>query len=308
MEVPTRLFNTALMVAPQAVDEILAAITVGIKPAEPVGIQRDGRLQSLAFDDDDDVVFADAGYAIVAGTALIEITKGLTYRAYNWWTTSYLTIREQFLAAMDDERVNSVLFLIDSPGGETAGLFDLVDEIYHARGTKPIIAIADEAAFSAAYAIASAADEVYLPATALVGSIGVIAIHVDQSGFDKDFGVKYTPIYAGDRKNDFNRHEPLKTESKEVLQSHVNKLYDMLTAVVARNRHMKQAAVIATQAGIYMGVDAVKAGLADGVLSARDVMAKMRSQQRRYRYEFERSEGFHYPGIGGKHGGSENDP
>ena len=83
---------------------------------------------------------------------------------------------------MADERVNSVLLLIDSPGGEVAGLFDLVDEIYHARGTKPIIAVADEAAFSAAYAIASAADEVYLPATAQVGSIGVIAIHVDQSG------------------------------------------------------------------------------------------------------------------------------
>ncbi len=92
-------------------------------------------------------------------------------------------------------------------------------------------------------------------------------------------GVKYTPIYAGDRKNDFNRHEPLKTEGKEVLQAHVNKLYDMLTAVVARNRHMTQAAVIATQAGIYMGVDAVKAGLADGVLSVRDVMTRMSSSK-----------------------------
>ena len=94
---------------------------------------------------------------------MIEISGGLTYRAYSWWTTSYLDIRDSFRAAMADERVNSVLFLIDSPGGEVAGLFDLVDEIYHARGTKPIIAVADEAAFSAAYAIASAADEVYLP-------------------------------------------------------------------------------------------------------------------------------------------------
>ena len=155
----------------------------------------------------------------------------------------------------------------------------MVDEIYHARGTKPIIAIADEAAFSAAYAIASAADEVYLSRTAQVGSIGVIAIHTDQSGFDKNLGVQYTPIYAGDHKNDFNPHEPLKADGKEVLQAHVDKLYDMLTAVIARNRHMTQAAVIATQAGFYMGAAAVEAGLADGVLSVRDIMTKMSSSK-----------------------------
>ena len=171
------------------------------------------------------------------------------------------------------------MFLIDSPGGEVAGLFDLVDEIYHARGTKPIIAVADEAAFSAAYAIASAADEVYLSRTAEVGSIGVIAIHTDQSGFDKNLGVTYTPIYAGDRKNDFNPHEPLKADAREVLQAHVDKLYDMLTAVIARNRSMTQAAVIATQSGFYMGAAAVDAGLADGVLSARDIMTRMSSSK-----------------------------
>ena len=292
MEIPTRLFNAALMVAPQAVDEILSAKAVGIKSTdvpflrkdvtlpskEPADCKSADKLQAFAFLGNE-IVFADAGYAIIDGVALIEISGGLTYRAYSWWTTSYLDIRDCFRAAMADERINSVLFLIDSPGGEVAGLFDLVDEIFHARGTKPIIAIADEAAFSAAYAIASAADEVYLPTTAQVGSIGVIAIHVDQSGFDKNLGLRYSAIYAGDRKNDFNPHEPLKADGKDVLQAHVDKLYDMLTAVVARNRSMTQAAVIATQAGFYMGAAAVGAGLADGVLSARDVMTKMISSK-----------------------------
>jgi signal peptide peptidase SppA len=292
VEIPTRLFNAALMVAPQAVDEILSAKAVGIKSTDVPFLSKDValpskdpadcksayKLQTFAFSGNE-IVFADAGYAIIDGVALIEISGGLTYRAYSWWTTSYLDIRDSFRAAMADERAESILFLIDSPGGEVAGLFDLVDEIYHARGTKPIIAIADEAAFSAAYAIASAADEVYLPTTAQVGSIGVIAIHVDQSGFDKNLGLRYTAIYAGDRKNDFNPHEPLKADGREVLQAHVDKLYDMLTAVVARNRSLTQAAVIATQAGFYMGVAAVGAGLADGVLSARDVMTKMSSSK-----------------------------
>ena len=64
-----------------------------------------------------------------------------------------------------------------------------------------------------------------------------------------------------------------------MLQAHVDKLYDMLTAVIARNRSMTQAAVIATQAGFYMGAAAVGAGLADGVLSVRDVMTKMSSSK-----------------------------
>lgn len=280
VEIPTRLFNAALMVTPQAVDEILAkqCSTPAAKTSctESSGVVDDknaGKIQAYTYLGKE-VVFADEGYAIIDGIALIEIADGLTYRAYSWWTTSYLDIRDSFRAAMADERVTSILFLIDSPGGEVAGLFDLVDEIYNSRGAKPIIAIADEAAFSAAYAIASAADEVYLSRTAQVGSIGVIAIHMDQSGFDKNLGVRYTPIFAGDHKNDFNPHEPLNTDTRQTLQAHVDKIYDMLTAVIARNRHMTQAAVIATQAGFYMGVEAVKAGLADGILSVSDIMTK----------------------------------
>ena len=285
MEIPTRLFNAALMVAPQAVDEILAkqcsapaAKTSGTESSGVVDDKNAGKIQAYTYLGKE-VVFADEGYAIIDGIALIEIACGLTYRAYNWWTTSYLDIRDSFRAAMADERTTSVLFLIDSPGGEVAGLFDLVDEIYHARGTKPIIAIADEAAFSAAYAIASAADEVYLPTTAQVGSIGVIAIHVDQSGYDKNLGLRYTAIFAGDHKNDFNPFEPLNADAKKLLQAHVDNLYDKLTAIVARNRSMTQAAVIATQAGFYMGDAAVEAGLADGILSVRDIVTKMSSSK-----------------------------
>ena len=290
MEIPTRLFNAALMVAPQAVDEILDAKMVGLEPAPTgrTGVRRsqEGCLRSNVTSKSADklqafaclgqeVAFADEGYAIIDGVAVIEISGGLTYRAYNWWTTSYLDIRDSFRAAIADVRALSVVFLIDSPGGEVAGLFDLVDEIYKARGTKPIIAIADEAAFSAAYAIASAADEIYLSSTAQVGSIGVIAIHVDQSGYDKNLGLRYTAIFAGNHKNDFNPHEPLKVDGKELLQAHVDKLYDMFTAIVARNRSMTQAAVVDTQAGFYMGAAAVEAGLADGILSVRDIMTKM---------------------------------
>ena len=270
--IPGRLFNAALMVAPQAVDEMLEANNAGRKDTAPAAIT--DKLQAFA-QIGSGVTSVDAGYMLIDGVALIEISGGLTYRGYGWWNTTYSEIRNRFRMAIGDERVSRIVLLIDSPGGEVGGVFDLADEIYQARGTKPIVAVVDEAAFSAAYMIASAADMVYLPATGQVGSIGVIAIHVDQSGFDRNLGLCFTAVYAGNHKNDYSPHKPLNPEARDALQAHVDKLYDMFTAVVARNRGMPQAAVIGTQAGIFMGEAAVSAGLADGVLSVREIMGKL---------------------------------
>jgi ClpP class serine protease len=80
--------------------------------------------------------------------------------------TGYDGIRQAFLTAMEDPDISGICLDIDSPGGEVAGCFDLVDVIYGARGKKPIHAILTESAYSAAYAIASAADRISVPAPA----------------------------------------------------------------------------------------------------------------------------------------------
>lgn len=273
MEIPTRLFNTALMVSPGAVEDIFRS-----KSAHDVTGVKTGKLSAIAesyMEEIDRTEIDKWGYALINGAAIIEVTGGLIYRGFGWGCLNYSDIRRMFRAAMADDRVERIAFLVDSPGGEVAGLFDLVDEIYRARGVKPIIAIADEEAFSAAYTIASAADQVYLPATGFVGSVGVIAIHVDQSGYDDMMGVKYTTVYAGDRKADFNRHDPLKPDARDSLQQHIDIAYGLLTGVVARNRGMTKEAVMDTQAGIYMGKDAVAVGLADGVLSVQEFIDKI---------------------------------
>ena len=95
MEIPTRLFNAALMVAPQAVDEIITAKTAGTMPEKAPDLKDSDKLKTYAFLGNE-IVFADAGYAIIDGVALIDISGGLTYRAYSWWTTSYLDIRDCF--------------------------------------------------------------------------------------------------------------------------------------------------------------------------------------------------------------------
>ncbi len=206
--------------------------------------------------------------------AVISIHGPLSHRAQGGFlsmlfgdTATYDQVRTNFRAALADDAVGAIVFDIDSAGGEVAGCFDLVDEIYQARGTKPIYAIANEAALSAAYAIASAADRVYLTRTAAVGSVGVMAVHVDQSGLDAKTGLKYTAIHAGRQKTEGNPHEALSKEAAAAIQARVNATYDLFCATVARNRGLSEQAIRATEAATYTGAEAVTAGLADAVQS-----------------------------------------
>jgi ClpP class serine protease len=148
-----------------------------------------------------------------------------------------------------------------------AGCFDLVDDIYNARDEKPIIAICNEIAYSAAYAIASAAGRITLPRTGGVGSIGVICMHVDYSGALKDAGINVTMIKYGDRKGDGAAEFPLSEEAFNKLQGDINAMGELFVETVARNRDMSAKAVRNTQAGCYLGKDAIDIGLADNLAS-----------------------------------------
>ncbi|WP_353286059.1 S49 family peptidase [Wolbachia endosymbiont (group A) of Philanthus triangulum] len=179
--------------------------------------------------------------------------------------TSYENIHEEIESALGDKSIETILLDIDSPGGEVNGVFDLADFIYESRTKKKIIAIANDDAYSAAYAIASSAEKVFVSRTSGVGSIGVIASHIDQSRFDEKQGIKYTTIFAGSRKNDLNPHEPMTSESLGSLQKEVDRLYEMFVQLIARNRGLSIEKIRSTEAGLYFGEKAIEIGLADGV-------------------------------------------
>ncbi|UZE38208.1 S49 family peptidase [Wolbachia endosymbiont of Drosophila pseudotakahashii] len=191
--------------------------------------------------------------------------------------TSYEKIREEIEKALIDEEVETIILDIDSPGGEVNGLFDLADFIYEARTKKRIVAIANDDAYSAAYAIASSAEKVLVTRTSGVGSIGVIASHIDQSGFDEKQGIKYTTVFAGNRKNDLNPHEPITSESVESLQEEVDRLYEMFVQLIARNRNLSTERIKSTEAGLYFGEKAIEIGLADEVITYSEFINNHRS-------------------------------
>lgn len=202
---------------------------------------------------------------LVKRTVGLEAASGLT---------SYTEIQTLLGAALHDSSVRGILLDVDSPGGETGGVFELAEFVRKVTSIKPIWAIANDSAFSAAYAIACAASRVIITRTGGVGSIGVIALHVDQSVADSQHGLSYTAITAGARKGDYSPHEPLSSEAQARLQAEVNRLYDLFVTHVATMRAVSEDAVRATEAGLYFGPEAIQAGLADSVMSFDEVLTE----------------------------------
>ena len=216
---------------------------------------------------------SDGGVAVipVQGT-LVQRSSGLDAES---GLTSYARIGAEMRDALANAQVRAILMEIDSPGGEVAGLFDLADAIYQARDVKPVWAIANENAYSAAYAIASAAERITLPRSAGVGSIGVVAMHMDQSAKDAKQGYVYTPVYAGARKIDGSEHFPLSDEARDSLQTEVDRLYGLFVSTVARNRGIDPDTVRATEAGWLNPQEAVAGGFADGIATFADTLAEL---------------------------------
>lgn len=222
-------------------------------------------------------------YQVSNGVAIIDVSGALVSGQLGWLELlfgmqSYNDIERDFLQASSDPSVTSILFNVNSPGGEAGGMFDLSDTIYKARGSKPIWAVANEEAFSAAYGIASAADKVYVTRTGGVGSVGVVSVHVETSERNKKEGLAYTVFRAGQFKAEQNPLEPLTDHAKESIQTEVNRLYGMFVDLVARNRRLSKDSILKTQAGIFFGESGVQNGFADAIGNLKEVLAELQAK------------------------------
>jgi signal peptide peptidase SppA len=209
-------------------------------------------------------------YQISDNIAVVDISGGLIARDVvslsNFGMVSYESIKAEISDLLDDPAIDTIIGRFDSPGGMAAQNMDLSDFIYSSRGQgKKLIAMVDDMAYSAAYGIASAFDEIWVTRTSGVGSVGVVSYHVDQSEYNKKMGVKIEYIYAGDKKVLGNPNEPLTEEGREEYQKEVTRLYNLFTATVARNLGLSVEAVKATEAGTFHGEEAIEIGFAHKV-------------------------------------------
>lgn len=223
-------------------------------------------------------------YDVVDGVAILDVT-GVIARRANMFTKISGGLSTEILAAelqqaLNDSDVESIILDIDSPGGTVDGTADIARTIYQARGSKPIVALANGLMASAAYWIGSAADAIYVAnETTTVGSIGVVTTHTDYSGQLKQNGITVTEIYAGKYKRLSSEYKPLSKEGKAEIQSHVDYLYSIFVETVAKHRGVDVDTVLNEMADgkTFVGQQAIDAGLADGMITMGQLISDLSS-------------------------------
>jgi len=225
--------------------EILAEIRR--QPWAIVPTIMDGMLQALAAGEYQPAA-RDRSANVDGAVAVLPIYGTITQRG-GWWSESADAIGQALDALIAAKNVGSIVLDIDSPGGSVYGVKELADKVHAARGKKPIVAVANSLAASAAYWIASQADELVVTPGGEVGSIGVFMVHADDSQFWEDMGVKITKIQSGKYKAE-GYCEPLSDEAQAAMQADCDAYYAMFTRAVARGRGV--------------GVEQVRQGFGEG--------------------------------------------
>ena len=264
----SRLFGTPLLIHRPKLDVILSVVgqRIGMADMPPMPTMDMAAYQRPpAASAPDGIAVIPIHGSLVKRSLGMEAASGLT---------SYGEISAMLDTALADTQVSGILLDIDSPGGEASGSFELARRVREVAAIKPVWAVANDAAYSAAYAIAASAQRLFVTETGGVGSIGVIALHVDQSVKDAKDGYRFTAVTAGAHKNDYSPHEPLSDGAKTELQGEVYRLYAIFTEHVAAMRNLDLEAVRATEAGLYFGANAVSHGLADGIQTLEATLAE----------------------------------
>ncbi|WP_346667396.1 S49 family peptidase [uncultured Desulfovibrio sp.] len=182
-------------------------------------------------------------YRCCRGIAVIGVSGVITRQCERGLVGERLTqgqdeIMRAVTAAQADPQVRGLLFRICSPGGVVAGTKELADSI--AASPKPTAAYADGQATSAAFWLACATGRIYAPATAMLGSVGVISEVVSLSGYLKRQGIDVQLLAAGKWKTAGHRAEPLDEEHRAYLQERVDAMHAIFRADVARHLGIKQ--------------------------------------------------------------------
>ena len=170
--------------------------------------------------------------------------------------------------ALEDESVKTIVFNIDSPGGEASGIAELSEMIFEARKEKTIVAYVDDMAASAGYWIASAASAIYASKTAMVGSIGVVFTLGEKTGSGIEIVSNVSPRKRPDVSTD---------EGISQIQGWADTLGEIFVDSVAVNRGVSSDTVLEKfgQGDMLIGREALEAGMVDSITTFEALIAKL---------------------------------
>jgi len=233
-----------------------------------------------------DFVARDGGLAAAAGVparqgsvAIVPVHGALYPRGGRSLYGSFTGmdgLRSQVAQHAADPDVSAIIAHFDSPGGTVAGTPETAAAFKAAAAQKPVIAMVDSLAASAAYWIASQCSEIVMSPSGDVGSIGAMILHADMSEALAEMGIKLTMLRSeiSPAKNEAHPFAPLSDEATAFLQSRVDEAGVDFIKAVAAGRRTTQANVRDTfgKGRVYGAREALSRGMVDRVGTLDDVI------------------------------------
>jgi protease-4 len=169
-------------------------------------------------------------------------------------------------SAFEDEGSKAVVLLVNSPGGSPVQAGIINDEIMRlkAKHGKPLYAVVEETCASAAYYIASGADEIYVNKASIVGSIGVLMDGFGFTGTMEKLGVERRLLTAGENKGFLDPFSPQTEQQRAYAQVLLDQIHEQFIAVVRAGRGERLKETPEVFSGLFWtGQQAIELGLAD---------------------------------------------
>lgn len=265
--------NSPWAIVPDRLLEIQAIYTTHLR-GEKIDIEAiEARLGRPLANDQQEYTVLDGGIAVLPVSGVISNKANMFTRVSGGASAQLLT--KQISSMRSDPRVRGVVLDFDTPGGSVFGIPAMAAEIRSLSAEKPTASVSTGMMASAGYWTGSAANAVYMSGeTDYLGSIGVVATH---SFNPKNSNTQTTEITAGKYKRMASDNAPLTAEGRAYMQQQVDEIYRSFVQAVADNRRVSVDQVLSNMADgrIFVGRQAVDAGLADGIATVETVVEQM---------------------------------
>ena len=279
MRVASKIIGEPLLVLPSVAQEIGEYIRSRQTGNAPIKASRLSGVPRVDPHDPENTAYrVDGGVAVCSIVG--ELVNRGAYLGASSGLVSYEGVQEQVRLAGQDADAHSIVVDLSSPGGEAYGMVDTAKSLKTLANGKPIIAVVNSLAASAAYGLACGADEIVIGESGMVGSIGVVILHMDQSAALDGMGLRATFIHAGDKKVLGNSFETLSDAALEHLQSKVDEVMTGFVDLVASARpNLNAEEIYNFEADTFYGQKAVDVGLADRIGTVQSVVHELNSAQ-----------------------------
>lgn len=217
------------------------------------------------------------------GVKVIRVTGVITPRLDPWFHDIYDYVAldlltETFKKALADDEVKAIVFFIDSRGGDVTGVNEFTRLVYEARKIKPIIAYVIGSMCSGALWAFSACHVVLADATARLGSLGVVSIFQDRSGYYNKMGIRFIEVVSTRSPN--KRLNPTKGDGLRETVKMLDDIADVMIDSVARNFGLTYEKVMSDfgQGSVFVGQTALQRGMCHALITFEDMLTQVQAQ------------------------------